>query len=69
MYDYKLTVGNERVKAMGMRFKQLIAAVDNIRGQSEDVRQHFEHFAFMIPTVLYSVSAYFYWSKFSHVLS
>jgi len=24
-------VGNERVKAMGMQFKQLIAAIDNIR--------------------------------------
>jgi len=28
---YNVTVGNERVKAMGMQFKQLIAAIDNIR--------------------------------------
>jgi len=55
MYDYKLTVGSERVKSMGRRFKQLIVAVDTIRGESEDVRKPFEHFAFIILTVLSSL--------------
>jgi len=38
MYDYKLTVGSERVKAMAQRLKQLVLAIDSIRGLSEDVR-------------------------------
>ena len=38
MHDYKLTVGSERVKAMALRMKRLLLAIDSMRGLSEDVR-------------------------------
>ena len=38
MHDYKLAVGNERVKKIGTNMKALLDAVDQLRGSYEEVR-------------------------------